>query len=388
MITDSIGVAVGVNTIFQPFFTRTDDGWRSWQSSSFYIEHNETLYEGRLSDVRFLNASVGFATAIVDVPSGGAIVRTVDGGMSWDTVYFSSEGLYGIDFTSQGTGYAVGNHGVILQTQNNGDSWDILQSGVDVALHAVDFPSETTGAAVGDNGVILRTENMGVSWIQQISGVTNNIFDVQFITKRIGVVIGENGMILRTTTGGYPDESVPPVTNCTLSGTMEGDIFVSNVTVSFSAYDNISGVESTVYRLDYGLWETYMNPFVVSSDGPHILQFYSIDNVGNSEAEQTREFTIQHPPDLQINMTGGVGMTIVIKNLGPSNLTNASWNLSMKGGIILFGRQKSGITSLKIGDEITLQFFVLGIGRPTITFRVASTQHVVQGSIFFIFVRL
>src|SRR4030042_582231 len=61
MITETIGVAVGVNAISQPFFTRTNDGWSTWDSSSFYIENDSVEYEGRLSDVYFINSSLGFA---------------------------------------------------------------------------------------------------------------------------------------------------------------------------------------------------------------------------------------------------------------------------------------------------------------------------------------
>jgi photosystem II stability/assembly factor-like uncharacterized protein len=388
MITETIGVAVGVNAIFQPFFTRTDDGWATWQSTSFYIEHNNEFYEGRLSDVYFLNTSVGFATAVIDMPPGGAIVRTTDGGSTWDTVYFSDVEFFGVDFTSNGIGYAVGNQGVILQSLDGGETWSSQNSGVNTALHAVDFPSETTGSAVGDNGIILRTETAGATWIQQTSGTDNNLFGVKFITKRMGIVVGEKGMILRTTTGGYQDDSMPPVTNCTIAGTMEGNIYISNVTVAFSATDDISGVDVTEFQLDDGPWTTYTVPFEVSQDGTHVLHFYSIDNVGNTEVEKTREFTIQHLPDIIVTFTGGIGISATVQNLGPSDLTNASWNLTLDGGIILLGKQRSGVTSITAGSEIVLRSLVFGIGKPTISLTIVSSQTIIHGSVFLFFVKI
>jgi photosystem II stability/assembly factor-like uncharacterized protein len=388
MISDTIGVAVGVNAIFQPFVTRTNDGWNSWQSTSFYIEHNSVFYEGRLTDVYFLNTSVGFATAVVDVPTGGAIVHTTDGGGTWETVYFSSEELFGIDFTSDGIGYAIGDHGVILQSVDDGQTWASEDSGVTTRLHAVDFASETKGVAVGDNGVILRTEDAGSIWIQQTSGTTNDLFGVRFITERVGVVIGKNGVILRTTTGGYPDDTAPPETNCTLTGILQGDIYISNVTVMLSATDDISGVASTVYKLDDGLWTTYTEPFQVTSDGNHLLRFYSIDNVGNAEQEKTRGFTIQHPPEIRVTLSGGIGLRMTIQNLGSSDLKNASWNLILNGGIIVLGKQKSGVVTVNAGSQVVLNSFVLGIGKPIIILTLGSSQTIVQGSVFFVFVRI
>ena len=388
MITDTIGVAVGVNAIFQPFFTRTNDGWDTWQSTSFYIEHNSVLYEGWLSDAYFMNDSVGFATAVVDLPAGGAIVRTTDGGSTWDTVYFSNEELFGIDFTWEGIGYAVGNHGVILQTLDGGETWNGLESGVNSALHAIDFSSETKGTAVGDNGIIVRTENEGSTWTQQTSGTTHDLLGVRFITERIGLVVGEHGVILRTTTGGFPEDIIPPETNCTLTGILEGDVYISDVTVTFSATDDISGVAETVYKLDDGLWTTYVEPFLVASDGNHILYFYSIDNAGNAEDEKTCEFTIHYPPDINVTITGGFGIRATIKNLGSSDLTNVSWNLMLDGGIILFGKQKSGIADIKAGSQVILKSLVFGFGKPTITLTIASSETTVHGSVFLFFVRI
>ena len=388
MITDTIGVAVGVNAIFQPFFTRTNDGWDTWQSTSFYIEHDSVSYEGWLSDVYFMNDSVGFATAVVDLPAGGAIVRTTDGGSTWDTVYFSNEELFGIDFTWEGIGYVVGNHGVILQTLDSGDTWNGLESGGNSAIHAIDFSSETKGTAVGDNGIIVRTQNEGSTWTQQTSGTTLNLLGVQFISERIGFAVGENGVLLRTTTGGFPDDIIPPETNCTLTGTLEGDIYISDVTVSLSATDDISGVASTVYKLDDDLWTTYADPFLVSTDGNHTLYYYSIDNAGNAEEEKTCEFAIHYPPDINVTITGGFGISATIKNLGSSDLTNVSWNLMLDGGIILFGKQKSGIADIKAGSQVILKSLVFGFGKPTITLTISSSETTVHGSVFLFFVRI
>jgi len=388
MITDLIGVAVGENAIFQPFFTRTDDGWATWESTSFYIEHESVMYEGRLSDVFFLNDSIGFATAIVDMPAGGAIVRTMDGGSSWETVYFGNEELFGIDFTWGGIGYAVGDHGVILQTFDSGGTWTSVDSGVTDALHAIDFPSETKGTAVGDNGIIVRTENNGLSWTEQTSGTTQDLLAVRLISEQIGFATGRYGVILRTTSGGYPDDSFPPVTNCTLIGTLEGPFYISNVTVTLSATDNISGVGSTTYKLDDGLWDTYTEPFVVSGDGNHIVRYYSIDNAGNAEEEKTCEFMIQHPPPIQITITGGFGIHVRIKNLGSVDLMNESWNLSLTGGIILLGKQTSGFADIQAGNEFFIRPIVFGLGKTKVVLTFTSLIKSVEGKVFLFFVRI
>jgi photosystem II stability/assembly factor-like uncharacterized protein len=389
MISDTIGVAVGVNAIFQPFFTRTDDGWNTWESTSFYIENENVFYEGRLTDVYFLNSSVGFATAIVDVPTGGAIVRTTDGGITWETVLFYNEPLYSIDFTWDGVGYAVGEHGKILQSTDEGDTWVELDSGTETALHAVDFSSETTGCAVGDTGMILRTDDGGITWVQQSSGTTVDLYDVMFITQQTGFVVGEAGIILGTQTGGYPPDTTPPQTTCTLSGTMQGEVFVSDVTVILNATDDFSGVATTQYKLDDGLWMTYEDaPVLVTENGDHLLGFYSIDNAGNIEEEQSVAFTIEHPPDLTITVSGGFGYTVTIENHDPVQVTNATWDFTLEGGIILFGQHRSGSVTIQAEGTQTVKAFVCGFGKPMVTFSIASFQQTWESRLFFIFTRL
>ena len=85
MVTESVGFAVGVNTIFQPLVSWTTDGWQSKNDVAFYLEHNSVFYEGQLRDVFFVNTSTGFGAARV-WDGQGAIVRTVDGGFTWETI--------------------------------------------------------------------------------------------------------------------------------------------------------------------------------------------------------------------------------------------------------------------------------------------------------------
>lgn len=388
MINETIGVAVGVNGINQPFFTRTINGWRTWDSTSFYLENNSVSYEGQLSDVTFLNSSLGFATAIVNEPPGGAIVQTTDGGLSWETVYFSDEALFSLDFSDGQVGCAVGTHGTIVRTLDGGNTWHEGETGVYTTLRGIDFFYENTGTIVGDNGLILRSENQGLSWRPQTSGTTEDLLGVYFVTNLFGFAVGTNGLILRTQTGGYPKDTMPPVTTCSLSGIMEGGIYLSDVMITLNATDNISGVATTVYTLDEAPWETYHEPFIVNGNGNHHLRFYSIDYVGNMEQEKTSEFIIHYPPNLSLTLTGGIGIHISIQNLESENLTNITWNLTIEGGLIFLGKQQSRTITIQAHEQIMLHCPIFGFGRPKIHFTIASHQEHVQSRIFFFFVRI
>jgi hypothetical protein len=93
------------------------------------------------------------------------------------------------------------------------------------------------------------------------------------------------------------DDTTPPFTSCGLYGTMwEYDYYISPVTVELTAYDEESGVNYTKYKLDEGSWTEYTTPFVVSEEGNHTLIYYSVDNAGNKEDDNTVDFTIWYTP--------------------------------------------------------------------------------------------
>ncbi|UCD13659.1 MAG: hypothetical protein JSW60_08895, partial [Thermoplasmatales archaeon] len=74
--------------------------------------------------------------------------------------------------------------------------------------------------------------------------------------------------------------------------------YVSNVRVTFWAYDN-SCVYATYCRINGGEWKTYHDwpaVFVISEDGEHMIEFYSIDNVGNKEDIKTSYRNIDKTP--------------------------------------------------------------------------------------------
>ncbi|MCQ8278652.1 hypothetical protein NFI95_09330 [Acetobacteraceae bacterium KSS8] len=59
---------------------------------------------------------------------------------------------------------AVGLHGLILISDDNGLSWRQVQPPVQATLTGVAFADDHTGWAIGHYGVVLRTENAGESW--------------------------------------------------------------------------------------------------------------------------------------------------------------------------------------------------------------------------------
>ena len=117
----------------------------------------------------------------------------------------------------------------------------------------------------------------------------------------------------------------PPVTNATLAGTLgQQSWYVSNVTVTLSATDPAggrtmnggkwpTGVNHTYYKIDNGAWTEYTTPFMVTTDGQHVVSYYSDDKAGNNEAPKSISFKMDRTaPTITLSGT-------------PQNLLKTKW---------------------------------------------------------------
>jgi hypothetical protein len=84
-------------------------------------------------------------------------------------------------------------------------------------------------------------------------------------------------------------------------------------------------------------------------------------------------------PRIQVEaISGGSGISVAIRNLGDTNLTNINWTISCDGGLVLIGKNAQGTIPIiyREKSEIVKIPFVLGFGKPLIT----ATAHSAEGS--------
>jgi hypothetical protein len=179
-------------------------------------------------------------------------------------------------------------------------------------------------------------------------------------------------------------DNTPPVTTIALNGTMDGDVYISDVTVSFTTIP--SGC-TTHYKLNDGSWMIYQQPVKVTDNGTYTVSYYSVDQAGNQEAPQNATFTISHHPLLELTLKGGVGISMKITNAGITDQTSILWKLSTNGGMILVGGEKSGtIPTLASGDSVTEKMLIIGFGKTSVTARAGSYTIQKSATIFLAFV--
>jgi photosystem II stability/assembly factor-like uncharacterized protein len=111
----------------------------------------------------------------------------------------TSEVILGVSFVNENLGYAVGTKGLFLVTEDGGNAWRTVSSGVTKFLRDVYFLG-SIGIIVGESGLILKTD--GTTFTPQVSGTTEHLVNVHFINDQIGIAVGQGGVILKTNNGG------------------------------------------------------------------------------------------------------------------------------------------------------------------------------------------
>jgi photosystem II stability/assembly factor-like uncharacterized protein len=127
------------------------------------------------------------------------------------TIYVTDK-FYDVQATSKDAAIVVGYGGKILQTSNGGSSWDVRDSGTDVALYSVKMVDDKQGWIVGQEGLVLHTADGGKTWQRQESnptfkegdGVSKRayLFAVDAIDANTAWAVGDRSMLVSTTDGG------------------------------------------------------------------------------------------------------------------------------------------------------------------------------------------
>ena len=140
----------------------------------------------------------------------GQLMRSPDGGGCWDVVYrHPSEGataaptLFSMDIRSDGVGFAVGQAGLIVRTQNAGLTWTHLPAATGGSLFAVTSMPDGHVVAVGQRAG-LSSRDGGNTWspLKALDITLNWYTSVTHVaSSRAGEVIavGHSGRIIRLT---------------------------------------------------------------------------------------------------------------------------------------------------------------------------------------------
>lgn len=192
-VDGTTGIAVGDAGVVM----QSDDGGDSWQRQAPFTESalldvscgaGKTIIVGQEgliyrddgngfqqldsgSDQRLLSVASGSDGLVMAVGGFGTVLRSTDGGDSWEPLSFDWEGilndflephLYTVHIADDGTITMAGEFALVMRSTDGGDNWEVANLG-----EASIFGMHLLGAegfAVGQDGTILHTEDGGVSW--------------------------------------------------------------------------------------------------------------------------------------------------------------------------------------------------------------------------------
>lgn len=209
-VNESKGCAIGTNLFC------TEDGGQIWKDNVRPIKGRLDGFIVTLWGIDFVNQKEGWAVGV-----GGLILKTEDGGKSW-RIKSRGGATYSHYFYDGKTGWAAKmsddlKGSSIVRTDNGGDTWEVqkvFDTLVDIRFF---FVNPTTGWAVGWqweqhpktdytvlNSFILHSTDGGKTWVSQFNnpGSELALFDVHFANQNNGWVVGSKGTILYTNDGG------------------------------------------------------------------------------------------------------------------------------------------------------------------------------------------
>ena len=198
------GFAVGD----QRTIAKTVDGGVSWNTmDASAISQTELV-----RSIAFANATTGYVgTTDADGYASGSIYQTLDGGLTWNPIFSTNGGIYNINFipgTNGEDGVALGRFGVAYWTSNGGTTWAAGTSDQPNALIARStFLSAALGYAVAQDisdtvhGYILRTTDAGRTWSTVYSS-TPALDGIDNDGQQTITAAGFGGLIIESTDAG------------------------------------------------------------------------------------------------------------------------------------------------------------------------------------------
>lgn len=199
---------------------------------------------------------------LVAVGERGLVLLSDDLGESWQVAPLSNKNmLTSVFFLNAQTGWITGHSGSLLKTIDGGLHWSEQKTGIENdPLFDVYFRDDNHGYAVGAFGIFLRTNDGGQSWQQDfISDQDVHWYLIREISPGILIVAGESGIILRSDDGGNKWQAI----ESPYAGSMFNAIQLPQ---GNSLLLGLRG--NLLFSSDVGLsWNNIQTPFPVSLQG-------------------------------------------------------------------------------------------------------------------------
>jgi len=175
-----------------PAVFKTTDGGQSWQESILPPD------VGSLAEIRCISTEICEGVTRF----GDRLVRTVNGGGSWDSLAPATKPIRAVALPSGDRVVAVGDDGATVISTDGGASFIPVGGALPGRFTGVAALSASTAYAYGLGGSLARTTDGGATWQESDAATSDNIRDISFLTADRGYVLDSSGQLLLTENGG------------------------------------------------------------------------------------------------------------------------------------------------------------------------------------------
>ncbi len=186
---DQLGWACDSNKVF-----RTTNGGQNWTESSSLVYNPKKIW--------FISPTEGWIIGY----NGGSLMRTVDGGASWSSVFAGI--INDFHFLSPQDGWLVGHFGFLARTQDGGQTLTYQKkSTLNWDLGSVEIQNKDRAWMITNSwGPVYRTQDNGNSWESIFLQFDKK--KLQFPSPYVGYVCGFYN-VHKTTNGGASWKNLP-----------------------------------------------------------------------------------------------------------------------------------------------------------------------------------
>jgi photosystem II stability/assembly factor-like uncharacterized protein len=131
----------------------------------------------------------------------GVMTKTTDGGKTWNFQNLRKDDFTAMDIHGDEI-WVCGYNGGVFHTTNGGGSWERLRNGNDITipgyhLNGIVFKDSRHGWAVGENGILIYTDDGGHHWAEYDKFTTNALRCIAICPNGDLLVAGDNGALFR-----------------------------------------------------------------------------------------------------------------------------------------------------------------------------------------------